>query len=138
MRFFGVLGALLVLSACTSPLPQPDPQQAWIDLSVTAGEVLTASRLDNVRMNDGRYFQVSPGKHALEVRYRFETPRGGDLYSSNGQLMTCILRVRYDDFVAGQRYVLEARPLQVKAQAWLYDEQRNVLARGEVLRCGSY
>jgi hypothetical protein len=51
---------------------------------------------------------------------------------------TCELRVRYDDFAAGQRYRLEARPLAATAQGWLYDDQRNVLARARVLRCGVF
>ncbi|MNR61877.1 hypothetical protein D3C85_1837440 [compost metagenome] len=52
--------------------------------------------------------------------------------------MTCHLRLQYSAFAAGQRYRIEARPLQNRAQAWLYDSQRQVLARGQVLRCGTF
>ena len=62
---------------------------------------------------------------------------GGDLMAEPIE-RTCELRVRYDDFAAGQRYRIEARTLAMSAQAWLYDEQRNVLARAKVLRCGMF
>lgn len=127
----------LMLGACASPLPQPDPQQAWVDLYASASYLLMADRLDGERWPDGRYFQVSPGAHELEARFQFEV-RSGTLGTRSEPIrMTCAIRVRYADFAAGRRYRLEARPLLMKAQAWLYDEQRNVLARGEVRRCGT-
>ena len=68
-----------------------------------------------------------------------------DLYTTASDLLmaepmqrTCELRVRYDNFAAGQRYRIEARTLAMSAQGWLYDDQRNVLARARVLRCGVF
>jgi ABC-type polar amino acid transport system ATPase subunit len=58
-------------------------------------------------------------------------------FNSEPLLLTCELRLRYDQFAAGQRYRVEARSMAMTAQAWLYDEQRNVLARGKVMRCGT-
>ncbi|AVO53346.1 hypothetical protein [Ectopseudomonas mendocina] len=138
MRALLLAPALLMLGACASPLPKPDPQQAWVELYSTADTLLMADRLDDKRWPDGRYFQVPPGKHELETRFQFEVRGGGGLGMMSEPLrMTCEIRVRYDGFAAGQRYRLEARQMQMKAQAWLYDDQRNVLARGEVLRCGT-
>jgi hypothetical protein len=96
-----------------------------------------AQELDGKRLNDGRYFQVSPGSHELIARFRFEVQSGGNLMAEPIE-RTCELRVRYDNFAAGQRYRIEARTLAMSAQAWLYDEQRNVLARAKVLRCGMF
>ena len=139
MRYLALLGGLLVLSACASPVPAPDPSQAWVDLRSNAGTLLMADRLDGQRLNDGRYFQVPAGAHELQARFQFEVNGGGGLDGAyEPRQVTCEIRVRYDNFVAGQRYRLEARPMQMKAQAWLYDEQRNVLARGKVLRCGTF
>lgn len=139
MRYLALLGSLLVLSACASPLPQPDPHQAWVELYSPAGNLLMADRLDGRRLNDGRYFQVPAGAHELQARFQFEVNSGGGLDGlSEPRQVTCELRVRYDSFVAGQHYRLEARPMQMKAQAWLYDAQRNVLARAKVLRCGTF
>ena len=133
-----LLITLLALAACASPLPQPDPQQAWVDLQIRAGYTLMAHRLDDRRWDDGRYFQVSPGAHDLDVRFQFEVAGGGSEFSSEPMLMTCHLRLSYADFAAGQRYRIEARPLQYKAQGWLYDASGQVLARAKVLRCNTF
>lgn len=139
MRYLALLGAALVLSACASPLPPADPDQAWVELRSHAGTLLMADRLDGQRLNDGRYFQVPAGAHELQARFQFEVSSGGGPDGlSEPRQVTCVIRVQHDNFVAGQRYRLEARPLLLKAQAWLYDEQRNLLARGNVLRCGSF
>ena len=135
-----LLLSLLTLGACASPLPAADPQQAWIELYASAGYTLMAHKLDDQRWPDGRYFQVAPGAHQLEVRFQFEVPGGGgNLNFGGGPIqMTCHLRFRYHDFAAGQRYRLEARPLSNRAQGWLYGANRQVLARAEVLRCNPF
>ena len=124
---------------CASPLPPADPQQAWVELYASPGYTLMAHKLDDQQTRDGRYFQVAPGAHELQVRFQFEvTGGGGGEFSSEPIEMTCHLRLRYDGFVAGQRYRIEARPLQYKAQGWLYGEGRQVLARADVLRCSTF
>lgn len=139
MRYLALIIAVLVLSACVSPVPPPDPSQAWVELRSNAGTLLMADRLDGQRLNDGRYFQVPPGGHELQARFQFDVNTGGGLDGiSEPRQVTCELRVRYDNFVAGQRYRLQARPFVMKAQAWLYDEQRNLLARAKVQRCGTF
>ncbi|PTS82250.1 hypothetical protein DBR00_19285 [Pseudomonas sp. HMWF032] len=139
MRYLALLGGVLVLSACASPVPPADPSQAWVELRSNAGTLLMADRLDGQRLNDGRFFQVPSGAHELQARFQFEVNRGGGLDGAYEPLqVTCEIRVQHDNFVAGQRYRLEARPMQMKAQSWLYDEQRTVLARGKVLRCGTF
>jgi hypothetical protein len=130
---------LLALGACASPLPPADPQQAWVELYASPGYTLMAHKQDDQQTRDGRYFQVAPGAHELQVRFQFEvTGGGGGEFSSEPIEMTCHLRLRYDGFVAGQRYRIEARPLQYKAQGWLYGEGRQVLARADVLRCSTF
>lgn len=137
MRYLAPLVSLLMLTACAAPLPARDPGMAWVDLYTTASDLLMADELDGKRLNDGRYFQVTPGPHELITRFQFEVHGGGSIMSEPIQ-RTCEIRLRYDGFAAGQRYLIEARTLVMSAQAWLYDEQRNVLARGKVLRCGTF
>jgi hypothetical protein len=138
MRAYMLASLLLLLGGCASPLPPPDPQQAWVNLYAPAGELLMADRVDRQRWPDGRYFQVSPGPHDLQVRFQFEANGGGGLGMNSEPLrLTCEIRLRYADFKAGQQYRIEARSMAMSAQAWLYDEQRQVLARGKVLRCGT-
>ena len=134
-----LLLSLLGLVACAGPLPTPDPQKAWVDVKAAPAYLLMANKLDGRDLRDGRFFQVSPGAHELEGRFQFDVHYGGFGDVGTGPLqITCYLRLRYDNFVAGQRYRMEARPLLMKAQGWLYDDQRNVLARAQVLRCGSF
>jgi hypothetical protein len=132
--------ALLGLGACASPLPPADPQQAWVDLYASAGYTLMAHKQDDQQTRDGRYFQVAAGAHELQVRFQFEVAGGGggDEFNGEPMQMTCHLRFRYDGFAAGQRYRIEARPLQYKAQGWLYGPDRQVLARAKVLRCNTF
>ncbi|HSC85436.1 MAG TPA: hypothetical protein VLC30_17625 [Pseudomonas sp.] len=138
MRYLLLLN-LLALAACASPLPSPDPQKAWVEVDSWPGDMLMANKLDGLDLRDGRFFQVPPGKHELEASFRFEVHFGGfGAFGSGPQQTTCYLRIRYDHFVAGQRYRMEARPMQARARGWLYDAQGNVLARATVVRCGSF
>ena len=134
-----MLASLLMLGACASPLPAVDPNMAWVDLKGEGIDLLMAERLDRKRVNDGRYFQVMPGAHELEMRFSFEISGGGGAsLMSEPQQLTCDIRIRYDDFKAGERYSIEARPVTMRGHATLYDAERNVLARGKNLRCGSF
>ncbi|WP_028695827.1 hypothetical protein [Pseudomonas cremoricolorata] len=126
MRQPMMLIALSVLGGCASPMPPVDPQQAWVDLyTMTPGRMLMADRLDGQRLDDGRYFQVTPGKHELVVRFDYEVYSGG--LSMNPTERTCYLTVRFNDFEAGQRYRLEARAPAMQPQVYLYGAGRQVL-----------
>ncbi|MFV3403918.1 MULTISPECIES: PA0061/PA0062 family lipoprotein [Pseudomonas] len=121
-----MLIALSALGACASPLPPVDPGKAWVDLSTTTpGRTIMADRLDGQRLNDGRYFQVSPGKHELVVRFDFEVYSGG--LTSEPTERTCYLTVRFNDFKAGERYRLEARAPVMQPQLLMYDASRKVV-----------
>ncbi|KEF90307.1 hypothetical protein RLJV_24020 [Pseudomonas aeruginosa] len=41
--------ALLLLAGCAGPLPQPDPQMAWVELRSAPANTLLAERLDGER-----------------------------------------------------------------------------------------
>lgn len=137
MRRLAITACTLALSACASTVPEPDAKQAWVELYASAGYLLMANKVDRQRLNDGRYFQVTPGAHDLEARFQFDVPGGGGIMAEPVQI-TCELRYRYANFEAGKRYQMQARPLMREAQGLLYDDQRNVVARAEVLRCGTF
>lgn len=131
--------AFIVLSACTStPVPPADPKQAWVDFATpTPGaKLVMAQRLDGKNLNDGRYFQVPPGRHELMVRFDFEVPAGGSL-SGFGQTIdrTCFITVQYDHFEAGQRYRLEGRSLAYTPNIRLYNAARQLLAEERSVNC---
>mgnify|MGYP003579517849 CR=1 FL=1 len=71
------LGAVLLLSACAGPIPKADPSEAWIGLKEEAPNDLMAERVDGKRVDDGRFFEVPPGDHRLDVSL-FGEERGAD------------------------------------------------------------
>lgn len=129
-----LLAALCTLAACTTPLPTADNQQVWVDMGTATGKLVMADRLDNRKLNDGRYFQFPPGSHELIVRFDFEVPSGGG-FNNDPTERTCYLTVRYDHFEAGQRYYLEARSVVMTPYARLYNSQRQVLAQERTYHC---
>ena len=122
---------LALLGACAGPLPRHDPQLAWVDLYAQPAHTLLAERLDGQVLRDGRFFQVPPGKHVLEVRYQYDVPSGGGALAMSDSFaqITCRVWLSYDSFVAGQRYRLELRPQLRKALALLTDANGQVVAR---------
>ena len=94
-----VLGFVCLLSACAGPIPKADPSQAWIGLQEEAPNDLMAERVDGKRVDDGRYFEVTPGDHRLDVTL-FEDEPGDD----NQQ--DCQGRIEYKHFKAGEHYTL--------------------------------
>ena len=136
MRTLLWLLAACLLSACTStPIPPADPTMAWVDLETQTGKLVMAERLDNQRLTDGRYFQVTPGSHELMVRFDFEVFVGGMGMFSDPQERLCYVTVDYDNFQPGQRYRLQARSLGFNAYARLYDATGKVVAEERLVNC---
>lgn len=131
--------ALVAMSGCaSSPLPQVDPNMAWIDLAtpMPGGKLLMAESLDGQKSPDGRFFQVSPGSHELKVRFDFEVLVGGGLGMQGApQERLCYMLVRYDHFEAGQRYRLEGRNIAFSASARLYNAKREIVAEDRQINC---
>lgn len=77
MRAVLALLTFATLAGCANPpLPAVDPGKAWIDMFTTTGRLVMAESLDGRKLNDGRYFQVEPGSHELEVRFDYEMYAG--------------------------------------------------------------
>ncbi|MCP1485135.1 hypothetical protein J3D48_001448 [Pseudomonas fluorescens] len=126
-----------LLAGCQTPLPPVDPQMAWVNFSTPTpgGKLLMAERLDNQRLNDGRYFQVTPGSHELRVRFDFEVFGGGGALMTGPVERLCYLYIRYDHFEAGQRYLLEGRSLAFTPSARLYNARREIVAEDRQYNC---
>lgn len=135
------LFALALLGGCAGPLPAHDPQMAWVDLYTAPGKTLMAERLDGKSVNDGRYFQVTPGRHELIVRFQYEVPSGGGMgQMSEPTELTCRVKVTHD-FAAGQRYRLELRPQLRSALALLTDANGTLVAKTDFqgpVSCGLF
>jgi len=130
------LTALTALTGCAGPMPAVDPQQAWVDMRTITGKMVMADKVDGVTTYDGRYFQVSPGSHKLQVRYDYEINYGGfSAMSDDLTELTCYIDLKYDHFAAGQRYMIEVRSMHNSITAWLFDAQRNELVEQEEAHC---
>lgn len=137
MHKLPLLFVATLMAGCQTPLPAVDPQMAWVDFSTPSpgGKLLMAERLDNQRLNDGRYFQVTPGSHELRVRFDFEVFGGGGALLTGPVERLCYLYIRYDHFEAGQRYVLEGRSLAFTPSARLYNAKREIVAEDYDYNC---
>lgn len=137
MRRLLLLLLVIALPACQTPLPAADPQMAWVDLSLTFpnDRVLLAERLDKQRLDDGRFFQVSPGRHELVVRFDYELNAGAGLGLMGTTVRQCYLTLDYAHFQAGQRYVLEARSMALSPEARLYNAERKIVAELSKFYC---
>ena len=136
MRIYALLIMSCLLSACVStPLPTPDPTRAWVDLETQTGKLVMAERLDNMRVKDGRYFQIPPGNHELRVRFDYEVFIGAMGMFSEPQERLCYITIDYAHFEPGQRYRLQARSLGFNAYARLYNAEGKVVAEERQVNC---
>jgi hypothetical protein len=137
MRRLLLLLTASVISGCLSPMPAVNPQMAWVEMSTPTpgGKLMMAERLDNQRLTDGRFFQVTPGGHELMVRFDFEVFSGGFGMMNDAVERLCYLTIRYDHFEAGQRYMLEGRSLAFTPSARLYNAKRELIAEDREVNC---
>lgn len=117
-----------VLSACAGPMPKADPSEAWISLQEQPADVLMAEDLDGKRLNDGRFFEVKPGAHTLDVNLIVE--RSGD----NGE-MNCQTGIKYDQFQAGEHYKLVESSLGEEYRVKLEDAKGKSLGHSVDFTC---
>lgn len=132
MRRLMLLLAASVIAGCQAPMPSANPQMAWVDLSTPFpnDRLLMAERLDKQRLDEGRFFEVTPGSHELIVRFDYEvTGSGGTSMMDGSSERTCYLTINYDHFEAGQRYVLEGRSIALTPEARLYNAKREIVAQ---------
>ncbi|PMY60175.1 MULTISPECIES: hypothetical protein [Pseudomonas] len=122
------LSLVLLLSACAGPMPKADPNEAWISLEEEGSSDLLAERVDGKNVDDGRYFEVQPGAHRLDVTLFEEV--GGD-----SNQVDCRGQVSYPNFKAGEHYKLVESTLGTEVRARLYDEKGKQVARVREFEC---
>jgi len=123
-----VLGLTALLSACAGTMPKPNPHDAWVGLQEEARNSMLAEKLDGKPIKDGRYFQVSPGKHSLEVM----------VYASNSVYVddrTCHATLTYPHFKADEHYQLQENSLGLNMHVNLMDSQGERVAMTQKFDC---
>ncbi|MFK3773170.1 hypothetical protein KSS93_01725 [Pseudomonas xanthosomatis] len=134
MRTRFAVGTLMLLSGCTT-LPDPDPNQAWVDLAAHDNTSLHAVQVDERDWADNRYFQVQPGSHELTVRYQFAVAPGNIGPVDEPLWRDCQLNLTFKGFDAGQRYQMQAGSIGFRPWVKLYDQQRKLIGQGEPAGC---
>lgn len=122
------LSLICLLSACAGPMPKADPSEAWIGLEQPSSADLLAQRVDGRNVNDGRYFEVKPGAHRLDMTLL----SGAD---GNSTDLNCMGSLDYNGFKAGEHYQVNASSEGLKANVSLVDSHGNQLAQSKNFKC---
>ena len=122
------LSLVLLLSACAGPMPKQDPGEAWIGLKEECNSDLMAERVDGKSINDGRYFEVTPGAHRLDVTL-YEGATGDE------NQVECQGKVNYSGVKAGEHYELIESSLGPEISARLVDGHGKEVAHTADFTC---
>jgi len=122
------LGLAVLLSACAGPLPKADPSEAWIGLQDEAPNDLLAEKVDGKSINDGRFFEVTPGAHKLDVMLV-------EISVGDGNQEDCSGQVSYQQFRAGEHYKLVESSLGQEVSARLVDSHGKEVAHTGDFQC---
>jgi len=122
------LSLALLLSACAGPMPAQDPSEAWIGLKEEGTGDLMAERVDGKNTRDGRFFEVTPGAHRLDVTL-FEGASGDQ------NQVDCQGNVSYQGFKPGGHYQLIESSLGAQISARLVDGQGKEVAHTADFNC---
>lgn len=134
MRTLTLLASCTLAACASQPLPPVDLNKAWVDMFTNNGRLVMAERLDGQRLEDGRYFQLTPGSHELVVRFDYELFVPGGFATEPAERL-CYITLRYDGFQAGQRYRLEARSISTHVSARLMDAGKRIVAEDRQINC---
>jgi len=126
LYFLGLAPILLITSCVLPPIPKPTNSTTIIELYAQPGRSLMAERLDDNRVNDGRYFEVKEGKHRLTLIFQYDATETSGLFSNNASTITCI--ITFDrQFDANTIYQLEARPMIYGSQLLLSQNNKTTV-----------
>jgi hypothetical protein len=122
------LSLVALLSGCAGPIPKSDPSKAWVGLQEDPQSSLLAENVDGKRLNDGRYFELTPGAHKLDVALFTDGP--GD----NNQ-ERCVASLKFSNFKAGEHYLLVESSLGEEHRAELVDSHGQQLGKTKDFNC---
>ncbi|KPG96956.1 hypothetical protein BJN42_15670 [Pseudomonas koreensis] len=123
-----ILTLAALLSGCAGPMPKADPSKAWVSFREESQGSLLAEKLDGQRLNDGRFFEVPPGAHRLDVALFTNGP--GDINEEQ-----CSARIDFANFQAGKHYRLVESNLGEDYRARLYDAAGHQLGKTQEFNC---
>ena len=122
-----VLGLACLLGACAGPMPRPDPQEAWVALREETQDLVLAENVDGKPLDDGRYFEVQPGRHDLAMMIFHQ--------QTNDEQQTCQVNLDYSGFKAGEHYRLVESSLGLDLRASLENAKGQTVAEAKDFNC---
>lgn len=122
-----MLGLVSLLSACAA-IPKADPSEAWIGLQEDPLSDLMAERVDGKRLNDGRYFEVTPGSHRLDMTL-YVDGMGDDNQEE------CQAHIDFSQFKAGEHYKLVETSLGEEYRVNLEDSHGKQIGHSKDFTC---
>lgn len=140
MRWTALLVTGLLTLGCAAPAPTPlADDQARLELGTQRpGDRISAYRLDGELVPGLRFPDLAPGRHTVQVRFRYEVPgsAGGAGLLGEPQFRSCILGIDYADFSAGSSYRFVADRRGIRPTGWLASSANQRLSRASIIRCG--
>ncbi|HEY0289391.1 MAG TPA: hypothetical protein VGC62_20690 [Pseudomonas sp.] len=121
-------GLVALLCACAGPMPKADPNEAWIGLQEEPSATLMAQSLDGKRLDDGRYFDVKPGSHTLDLNLIVEG-------NGDDNPINCETGITFSSFKAGQHYTLIESSIGEEYRVKLEDAQGKQLGHSHDFTC---
>jgi hypothetical protein len=88
-----------------------------------------AEDVDGKRLNDGRYFDVKPGAHKLDVNLIVEGA------GNNDDQMNCEAGIQFSQFKAGEHYKLVESSLGDEYSVKLEDSQGHQIGHSKDFTC---
>lgn len=129
-----------MLASCSlTPIPKPTKNTAIIELKPQVTQVLMAETLDRKSVNDGRYFQVTPGNHRLTILFQYAASAVSGLFINNNSTISCVITF-YSHFVADTTYYVQAIPTTTGAELFINktNETNNTPIPNVNVSCGAY
>lgn len=140
MRWIALLTLALAIIGCAAPALAPlSDKQARLELSTQRpADRISAYRLDGELVRGLRFPDLNPGKHDVQVRFRYEVSgaAGSPGMLGEPQFRTCILGIDYADFSAGEAYRFIADRRGIRPAGWLESADNQRLAQANIIRCG--
>lgn len=115
------------LAGCAGPMPKADPDEAWVGLRDDVADSMLAEKVDDHKVDDGRYFEVKPGDHTLSILLFH-------VYTANEE-DNCTGNLDYSHFHAGQHYTLVESKRGPEVNVKLDDAKGKALAAVQDMSC---
>ena len=132
---------LSMITACTLPhIPIPTAQTAIVKTKPQVTQILMAETLDRQTVNDGRYFEVTQGKHRLTLLFQYNASETAGLFIGNNSTISCLISF-YGDFTANTTYYIQASPSISGANVFLKKDTaigENIAISNTNVGCGPY